>query len=383
METKVLVMTGCYIPGVKGGGPIQSIKNMVENLSNVIDFYIVTSDRDLGDINPYPNIEVDEWVRVGEAKVFYTDVSKLNFIKIKKIVNSINYDVMYLNSFFSNKFSITPILLTKLKQITKKPIVLAPRGEFSKGALSLKSKKKNFFIKIVKLLNLYSNVTWHATAETEKKDIQEVLEENENIIIANNLTANYKELTYDKNIEKKPNELKIAFISRIHPKKNLITAIKLLRNTKGTIKFNIFGPIEDNTYWSECLKEIEKLPEMVEVIYKGTLEHEKVIEVFKAHHIFLFPTLGENFGHVISEALIGGCPVITSDQTPWRNMSKYGAGYDINLQNEKEFINSVQEYINMGNSEYQKISRNAFNLGKKLLANDEDINKSIELFQKQ
>lgn len=383
MKTKVLVMTGCYIPGVKGGGPIQSIKNMVENLANVIDFYIVTSDRDLGDLNPYPNIEVDEWVRVGKAKVFYTDISKLNFIKIKKIINSINYDVMYLNSFFSNKFSITPILLTKLKQITKKPIVLAPRGELSKGALSLKSKKKNFFIKIVKQLNLYSNVTWHATAETEKRDIQEVLDGNENIIIANNLTANYKELTYDKNIDKKPNELKIAFISRIHPKKNLKTAIKLLRKTKGTIKFNIFGPIENNTYWSECLKEIEKLPETVEVIYKGTLEHEKVIEVFKAHHIFLFPTLGENFGHVISEALIGGCPVIISDQTPWRNMRKYEAGYDINLRNEKEFINSVQKFINMDNSEYEKTSRNAFNLGKKLLANDEDINKSIELFQKQ
>jgi hypothetical protein len=42
------------------------------------------------------------------------------------------------------------------------------------------------------------------------------------------------------------------------------------------------------------------------------------------YDLFLFPTLGENYGHVISEALASGCPVVISDQTPWRNLEAEG-----------------------------------------------------------
>ena len=36
-----------------------------------------------------------------------------------------------------------------------------------------------------------------------------------------------------------------------------------------------------------------------------------------AHDLFVFPTLGENFGHVIYESLMCGTPVLVSDNTPW------------------------------------------------------------------
>ena len=35
MTPKVLVLSEHYIPSVKGGGPIQSIKNLVDNQSNI------------------------------------------------------------------------------------------------------------------------------------------------------------------------------------------------------------------------------------------------------------------------------------------------------------------------------------------------------------
>lgn len=363
MKTKVLVLTNYYVPGVKGGGPIRSIKNMVEHLSNYIDFYIITSDRDLGSNEPYLNIEVEKWLKVDKANVFYIDPSKLNAKKLLNIITDINCDVLYLNSFFSYKFSILPILLRKLTFIPNKKTILAPRGEFSEGALNLKKRKKKFFLSTVKMLNLYKGIIWHATSETEFYDIQKIFPNDVNIKIANNFTVNYKEIDFEKKIEKNKNELKIAFISRIHPKKNLKKAIEFLNKTNGKVIFNIYGPIEDQTYWLKCLKEIERLPNNVKVYYKGILDNDKVIETFKMHHIFLFPTLGENFGHVISEALIGGCPVIVSDQTPWRDLEKYEAGKNISLKNEKEFISTIQEYIEMEKEEYQKKSYNAFKLG--------------------
>lgn len=381
MKKKVLICAEYYIPSIKGGGPIQSIRNLVDNLSDRVDFYIVAADRDLGDDKPFDNIIIDDWVQVGKAKVFYTDLSKLTWKKTANVINSVNYDEIYLNSFFSYKFSMVPMLLSKSKKIPRKQIVLAPRGQFSPGAIGLKSGKKKLYIKIAKALRLYKDITWHATAEIEKNDIESIIGNKAKIKVANNLTANYKELKYDKEIEKSKGELKIVFISRIHPKKNLIKAIELLKDIQGKIEFNIYGPLEDKVYWSECEKAIESLPKSIQVSYKGAIDHDNIMNIFKVHHIFLFPTLGENFGHVISEAFIGGCPVIISDQTPWRDLRNKQVGWDLKLSDENRFSEVLQECVNMDNKEYQMLSKNAFEYGKQTSNNVKDIEESYNLFK--
>ena len=42
--------------------------------------------------------------------------------------------------------------------------------------------------------------------------------------------------------------------------------------------------------------------------------------------IFLFPTRGENFGHVVAEALSVGCPVLTTPTTIWTDLLTSGGG---------------------------------------------------------
>ncbi|MBO8173584.1 MAG: glycosyltransferase [Bacillaceae bacterium] len=381
MKKKVLVFTNFYVPSVKGGGPIQSIKNLVDNLSDKIDFFIVTSDRDLGDNVPFENIKTDEWNQVRKARVFYTNPKTLTWKKTINIINSVDCDVIYLNSFFSYRFSIIPVLLRKIKRIPHKPIVLAPRGEFSTGALSLKFRKKKLFIRITQAFNIHKNITWHATTATEKTDIEGIFGKREKILVANNLTANYQELNYDISIEKEIGKLKIVFISRIHPKKNLKSAIEYLKHVKGQIQFNIYGPIEDQDYWLKCQKIIESLPENIKVSYKGIIGHERVIEIFKENHVFLFPTLGENFGHVISEALIGGCPLIISDQTPWRDLESKQVGWDISLTDEKKFVEVLQQCVELDHDQYQELSRNAFEYGKLKSDNIKNAMDSYGLFE--
>src|SRR5690554_368838 len=103
MKKKVLIMAGHYIPSVKAGGPVQSIKNLVDNLSDEIDFYIIAADRDLGDDKPFDHIEKNKWVKVGKSEVFYTNLSKLKWSEIADIINAVPYDVLYINSLFSFK----------------------------------------------------------------------------------------------------------------------------------------------------------------------------------------------------------------------------------------------------------------------------------------
>jgi glycosyltransferase involved in cell wall biosynthesis len=43
--------------------------------------------------------------------------------------------------------------------------------------------------------------------------------------------------------------------------------------------------------------------------------------------LLLLPTRGENFGHVVLEALAAGTPVIVGRDTPWQRVEAAGAGW--------------------------------------------------------
>ena len=82
------------------------------------------------------------------------------------------------------------------------------------------------------------------------------------------------------------------------------------------------------------------------------------IKELKKHHIFLFPTLGENYGHVIQEALSAGCPVILSDQTPWQDIKKYRVGHIFELNNLNGYRNIIEYYSEMNGYEFQEVCNN-------------------------
>jgi len=143
----------------------------------------------------------------------------------------------------------------------------------------------------------------------------------------------------------------------------------MLQGLSGEVSFDIYGPIEDAEYWNHCKKAIGALPSNIQVEYRGMIEHERVREVFSVHDLFLFPTLGENYGHVICEALSAGCPVMISDQTPWRNLRTKGVGWDIPLKEAEEFRAILQQCVDADGEWYSAISARAAEYGK-LAASD-------------
>ena len=144
---------------------------------------------------------------------------------------------------------------------------------------------------------------------------------------------------------KQAGQLRVVFVSRISPKKNLLSALGMLQSLSGDVFFDIYGPLEDADYWNQCKKVIGTLPSNVLVKYKGMVEHENVGRVFCEHNLFLFPTLGENYGHVICEALSAGCPVLISDQPPWRDLQQQGVGWDIPLEETERFRAVLQQCV--------------------------------------
>ena len=142
----VLLVNGQYLPGYKGGGPTQSCKNMVENLNSFFVFKVLCADHDYKENHPYDNIHIDDWNKVGDANVYYMS-SKMESLKgFCKILNETEYDVIYLNGFFSQIYTIRPLLLRRLGKLKNTKIILTPRGDFTGGLENKKiNKTRNFF----------------------------------------------------------------------------------------------------------------------------------------------------------------------------------------------------------------------------------------------
>jgi glycosyltransferase involved in cell wall biosynthesis len=362
----VVTLLGTYIPGYKAGGPIRSIANLVAALGEEFRFNILTSDRDIGERLPYSGVVKNRWVRVGKADVMYLSSGWGGLFRLTALLRALDTgSVLYLNSYFSVRFSIFAIFLHWLGMCNPKCIVLAPRGELSQGALNLKRKKKRLYTWVSARLGFYRRVIWHASTTQEDADIRHAMpnlslvhiadlqhdgwgmcESSKTGIIA---TAKDMQLMSERQekatLRKCPGQLRAVFVSRISPMKNLLYALRVLHGVSGDVSFDIYGPLEDIEYWNQCKKEIGTLPPNVRVKYMGMVEHERVREVCSEHDLFLLPTLGENFGHVICEALSAGCPVLISDQTPWRNLQEQGVGWDIPLEDPERFRTIIQQCV--------------------------------------
>jgi glycosyltransferase involved in cell wall biosynthesis len=360
VKPKILILLAYYIPSMKSGGPIRSISNLVESLGDEMDFHVVTSDRDVDGGKPHDGVVPDTWMEVGKAKVLYLSPERLRAASMSRFLASEKADVLYVNSFFSPRFSIVPLLARAAGARGQRSVVLAPRGEFSPGALRLKSSRKQIYLQVAKRLSVYRDVVWHASSAFEEQDIRRAFGAGVRVRVALPFSAPDRQASQSAvSTAKTPGELRVAFVSRIVPKKNLLDAINMLNGVQGQIRLNIFGPAEDLSYWSKCEAAIRALPQNVTVEFKSLIEHSMVAEALSTHHLFLFPTLGENYGHVIHEALSSGCMALISDRTPWRGLERSGAGWDLPLDQPQLFRAALDRCVSMTNEQFQLASSQA------------------------
>lgn len=372
---KVLTFTGFYLPGYKGGGPIKTIKNLLEQTGEGVSFQLITSDRDLGDTSPYTSIQCGAWNTLGSSEVFYAQPGLLGYKQITKILFAKNYDIVYLNSFFSPRFSFFPLLIAKL---LRQKVVLGPRGEFSEGALSLKSGKKQFFIKLYKFLCLHKGLVFQASSEYEAEDIRRALGSKVDIQIAEDIGAQeFAEVLPTRASE----SLKVVFISRISPMNNLLAALEMLRSVQQPVLYHIYGPIEDLEYWAKCEAVISALPSHVQVEHKGELTPDEVVPTLAAYDLFFMPTKGENYGHVIAEALCAGLPILIADTTPWRNLQEQGIGWDLPLNDPNAFSTAIDQLALMPAEQHLQMRETVLAWAKNKFSQRDAIEANIAMFR--
>jgi len=373
---KLLIFSDWYYPGYKAGGPIRSLSNLVLALEKSIDIYIITSDSDLNSTQPYENIEPDKWLNIGKSKIIYLSKSNETIRKYKELISEVNPQIIYLNSMYSLYFTVFPLIAVKFLK-NKYKIILAPRGMLQQGAIQIKNKKKKFFLCLFKLLAMNRNVIFHATDEQEKKDIVKHFPSNKEIHVINNFVNTPG---WEERIKlKEPGNLSLVYISVISSKKNLLYLPPVFNKVQGKINFDVYGVIKDNSYWESFLDKIKEAHN-IQFNYKGDLPNHLVQKTLAEYDFFILPTLGENFGHAIYEALGSGTPVIISDKTPWRNLEKQNAGWDIPLEEPEKFVDVLNKCAAMGHEEYSQWSHEAYNYAKYYYEMYDPTEKYIRMF---
>ena len=373
-KKKILIITGRYLPGYKDGGPVRTLKNLTDYLGEEYNFRILTCDRDHGDQVPYPNIVVNGWNQVGKAKVCYVPPGGFSTSIIRKL--SSEADLIYVTGCFSD-YSIRTLILNRLGLI-EKPVIVAPMGLFMPNALKRKPIKYNSFITLFKVLGMFRKVIWSVSSEIEENCVRRVISKRAVCYIARDLPRAVREKTIQK--EKKTGELRVFFISRISPEKNILQSIEILKKCRNSIFYTIYGPIHNQKYWEKVQEKLAELPENVRARYGGSIAPEQVVEILEKEHVFLFTTIGENYSHVIHEALSAGCPCIISDQTPWQKLEENDAGQVLPLDDNSRFVQAIEHYAGMTEEAFQNAAEAAHDYARRFSQESAEITGYRTLF---
>lgn len=377
-KRRILVSIDWFAPGYKAGGPIRSCVNFAFAMRDKFDIYVITGDRDFGESEAYPHVKTGVWISYAEnIQVKYCDPSQMSVNFWRRELSVLSPEFVYLNNLFSINFSFLP-LAAKSSLPASTRWIMAPRGMLHKGAIQYKSFKKYLYVWALKQLRLSKNLSFHATDEQEKEDIKRHFGKHAKVNTVSNFP--YSHIKEWKTRKKESGKLAAIFFSRISPKKNLDYLLKLLEDFPYEMDLDILGPIEDSAYWRYCQKIIAQLPSHIQVSYLGVFPHHEVMDKLGDYHLFTLPTHGENFGHAIFEAIASACPVLISDQTPWKNLEQEKAGWDIPLDHIDQYRKVLTEMAEMDQNTWATWSLSTWNYGKKFLQESQIKQAYEELF---
>lgn len=324
----VAVIAPLYPPASRGGGPIRSVHALtVLRPTNMLPV-VLTGDRDLGADRALP-ITANTWVTREGTRVYFTTArSPRRYWAALVALRRENPDLIHLNSFMNPLFSIVPALLWLAGFWGHPILLLAPRGEFGRGAMSRRTTKKRAYIALFRLLRAHRKVVWHATSAEETACIRQLWGQKVDVVERTNDT-----LLPAHAVLPPPTAgdvMRAVFLGRVVEHKGLDIALQALADVRNPVLLDVYGAREDAQYFQRCQSLAEALPQHVRVTFHHSVAPEEVVTTLGRYDVLLMPTAGENFGHVIAEALSRACVVLATPFTPWTDRLRTGGGVVVN-----------------------------------------------------
>lgn len=178
-------------------------------------------------------------------------------------------------------------------------------------------------------------------------------------------------------IPKESTSLKIIYVGRISPEKNILTlvqsVIKILERGK-KITLELYGDNKSKLYFEKVKDEINASSFRESIIHMGPVTDVKA--AYKNADLLCLISSYEGFSNVLAEALACGIPVIASDIEENRYLVEDETnGFLVNPEDSESVVNGINKFISLSLGERQQIRIN--NRGKaELLFDKESIYKN-------
>lgn len=320
---RVLVLLDFFVPGHRAGGPIRSVARIVESEVGTHDVSVIARDHDLGDPKRF-EVATEGWVSTLGARVHYADLrSWAGRRRALNHVHEVKPDLVYLNSLWAPAFTLAPLAWLRVTR-RRSVVLLAPRGACGPEALALKSRKKSVVRALLRRWLRWGQLVWHSTSDQETADIAAWMGTVPARVVTRSSSGPNPRAEHS--LTHAGDRVRVVGVSRISPVKDVLRYFQILSLLRSEVDAAYYGPLEDADYWESCQPYVEALPSNVNFEYRGELSPSDVPDMFASADVFLFPTRGENFGHVIAEALSVGCPVLTTPTTIWTDLLNRGGG---------------------------------------------------------
>lgn len=336
----ILVGLGCFTPSLRANGPNRTFARIVAALSDRFRFRLIS----LAD----PDEEAEHWHEFDGCERLALRPGRPFAHHLRRILHQTPHDLIVCNGFFDPALTLQTLLLRRAGAV-RSPVLVAPRGEFSPGALQIKSIRKQLYLRALRNLGLTNGIVMQATDDGEASLIRAALP-GLTVLVGPNIRP--LELLPPRDSSSDDDVgLHIAFLSRVDRKKNLDWGLRMLAAADITVSFDIYGPTADQRYWQECQALIARMPPNISVSYCGSLAPELVSETLSRYDLMFLPTRGENFGHAIADSLLAGTPILISDTTPWRGLRERLAGADLALSAPGDWIDFLRYFADLSGAE--------------------------------
>lgn len=158
----------------------------------------------------------------------------------------------------------------------------------------------------------------------------------------------------------KNEDILVMTVSRLAEEKNVDFLIRVFAKIKESkikqkIKFMIVGDGSDREKIEEKAKEL-KIDK--ETIFTGAVPHERIAPYFKAGDIFVYSSLSETQGIMISEAMASGLPIVAVKAPGAQDIINSGVDGILSPEIEEAFVQRVLSLIE-NDALRKKISENA------------------------
>ena len=206
-------------------------------------------------------------------------------------------------------------------------LMVSPRGALSCWAMRTGSRAKRLFWPVLQRPALTRAACFHATGEPEYEDIRRCGFRQPVAVIPNGVDL--------PRLRGRPagDGRTLLFLGRLHPTKGvdvLIDAWRLVQDRFPDWRLVIVGndvaPGGSSGYM-DLLRRRAAAAGTARVTFTGELLGRARWDAYRDAALYVLPSRSEGFGMTVAEALAAGTPVVTTRETPWRDIESRGAGW--------------------------------------------------------